>query len=202
MKLGVILTVSTALVCTGCTTVNLQTMAGSPDKQAAAEVEDRNVVQRAVEKLRNAFASRGFGEKTSQKKMHAAANMLLNGLSARSVSSASADYIEHPKPRALILEDVTLAQRHVDQTQRAAEVYLEVAPLDRDVKDELESLEEALMASEKAILTFKAALTDMNAAELDALKISVDELRSVTDRFGDRVRASKSADDKAATQTG
>lgn len=193
MRSGFILIASTALICTGCATVDLQNMAGSSDTVSSAQYEaESNVVQRAVEKLRDAFASRGFGAKSSQRKMQAAADMLLNGLSARNVSSVDDDYAATEKPRTAVIEDIQIARGHVDQTTRAAEIYLEVASRDRALDDELDSLEAALLASERATKFFQVALSDDTDANLDDLRRSVDGLRAVTDAFGERVRMSHS----------
>lgn len=193
MRIRFILIATTALVCTGCATVDLQNMAGSSDVATTTQYEsESNVVQRAVDKLRTTFASRGFGAKSSQRKMHAAADMLLNGLSARSVSASDEDYAAAEKTPAMIIEDIQIARGHVEQTTRAAEVYLEVAPNGRTFDDELESLEAALLASERAVTMFDAALLSDDPVELDSLRVSVDGLRVITDEFGARVRLSRS----------
>lgn len=192
MRAGFILVTTTAIVCTGCATVDLQNMAGSSDAPSTVQYEtESNVVQRAVEKLRDAFASRGFGAKTSKRKMQAAADMLLNGLSARTVSSDD-DYAATARPIAAVIDDIQLARGHVEQTTRAAEVYLEVAPRNRTLDDELKSLEAALLASERATQFFQSALPDDTYADLDDLRLSVDGLRDITDAFGERVRMSNS----------
>lgn len=192
MKSGVILITTASLLVTGCATVDLQSMAGTMPASADAQPSERNVVQRAVDKLRAAFASRGFGEKTSQRKMHAAADMLLNGLAARSVSAPEGDYAATLKPASIVLDDIALAQSHIDQATRAAEIYLEMAPSERKLDDELDSLQAALMASERASRVFTDALGDETLSELVSLRTSVDALRTVTDSFGQRVRMSKS----------
>lgn len=195
MRSGFILLTTTALLCTGCATVDLQNMAGSSDTATNTQYEsESNVVQRAVEKLKSAFASRGFGAKSSQRKMQAAADMLMNGLSARNVSAADGDYTATNKTPAAVIEDIQLARRHVEQTTRAAEIYLEVAPQSRDLDDELESLEAALLTAERATQYFQSALTTDETAspDLKDLRVSVDGLRAVTDAFGARVRLSHS----------
>lgn len=193
MKSAFIIITTAALVTSGCATVDLQNMAGSSDASANATYEaESNVVQRAVEKLRDAFASRGFGPKTSRRKMEAAADMLMNGLSAGNISVDADDYADAKKPTALIVEDIRLARGHVDQTTRAAEIYLEVAPQSRTLDDELENLEAALLVSERAIQSFQSALPDHESADLNDFRLSVDQLRVVTDAFGDRVRISHS----------
>lgn len=193
MKAGFILITTVALVTSGCATVDLQNMAGSTDATANATFEtESNVVQRAVDKLRDAFASRGFGAKTSQRKMQAAADMLMNGLSARAASADEGDYAGSAMPIAIVIDDIQLARGHVEQTTRAAEIYLEVAPQTRKLDGELESLEAALLVSERATQSFQSALSDIENSDLEDFRDSVDRLRAVTDAFGARVRMANS----------
>lgn len=193
MRAGFILITTAALVTSGCATVDLQNMAGSTDAATSAAYEtESNVVQRAVEKLRDAFDSRGFGAKSSQRKMQAAADMLMNGLSARAVSADADDYAGASKPIAIVIEDIQLARGHVEQTTRAAEIYLEVAPQTRGLDDELESLEAALLVSDRATQSFQSALSDVKNSDLEEFRASVDRLRAVTDAFGARVRMANS----------
>lgn len=193
MRAGFILITTAALVTSGCATVDLQNMAGSTDAATSAAYEtESNVVQRAVEKLRDAFASRGFGAKSSQRKMQAAADMLMNGLSARTASADADDYVGAAKPIAVVIEDIQLARGHVEQTTRAAEIYLEVAPQTRQLDDELESLEAALLVSDRATQSFQSALSDVENSDLVEFRASVDRLRAVTDAFGVRVRIANS----------
>lgn len=200
MKIGFILIATSALVVTGCATVDLQNMAGSSAPTTTAQYETQsNVVQRSVQKLRDTFASRGFGVKSSKRKMQKAADMLMNGMSAQSVTSQDGDYASEGKTQGMIVEDIQLARGHIRQTTRAAEIYLEVAPLGHKFDDELMSLEAALLASERAVQVFETALTDDRNSELASLRVAVDGLRAVTDEFGARVRMSRS--DKLAVDS-
>lgn len=196
MKRGWLMIGLGAALCTGCATVDLQSMAGMERSTAAVSETDTNVVERAVAKLRAVFASRGFGEKSSQKKMQAAADVLMNGLNAS--LSADPQYDDLPRLIAEVREDMRLATRHVEQTTRAAEIYLEVAPEDRLLDKELDSLQAALLASERASRGFSAALENYETGssqtnpDLIAFRTSVDALRESTDAFGARVRATRS----------
>ncbi|MEM9600326.1 MAG: hypothetical protein AAF926_04830 [Pseudomonadota bacterium] len=195
MKRGYLVIGMGAVLCTGCATVDLQSMAGTDAQAVSVSEPEGNVVERAVAKLRAVFASRGFGEKSSKKKMQAAANVLLNGLNAR--ISADPDYMDVPRLVAEVREDMSIATVHVDQTTRAAEIYLEVAPIERDLSGELDSLQAALLASEKAARGFTTALDDYEAGssqtnpDMAQFRTSVDALRDVTDAFGDRVRQTR-----------
>ncbi len=166
-------------------------MAGTDDAAPLETSSDSNVVQRAVEKLSAAFASRGFGEKTSQRKMEAAADMLMNGLSDKGVDGADPDYASLERPVSVVLEDIRVAERHVEQARKAAEIYFDVAPARRDLSDELQSLQAALLVSDRALLEFRNSLPTDRAADVDRLQLAVDGLRDITNRFGDRVRTKR-----------
>ncbi len=188
-----------ALVATcvpACATVNVSDVAGATAQ--AESPRDVNVVQRAVEKLKLAFTQRGFGPKASKAKMQAAADVLLNGINSEVADNTTA-YNDVPRPISVVTADILVAKRHVEQTTTAAEIYLDMAPEDRSLGEELASLEAALLVSEKACKTFETALEDQDATELTTLRRSVEDLRAVTDAFGFRVRAdrSKEASDDA-----
>lgn len=193
-----------AALCSACTTVNLQSMAGPSGNDVVEIKSEANVVQRAVERLKAAFTSRGFGPKSSEKKMHAAADMLLNGMARHVSQSEDGGYSEQVRPVSVVLDDAHMANRHVEQTYRAAEVYLDVASDEEDLTEELQSLQAALIASDRAVILFDKALPDHAKTELSDLRISVDKLRLVTDRFGDRVRTMRlqATEDEATLITG
>lgn len=198
MRNGLVFLTSAAVLCSGCATVDLNSMAGTERTEAVASAPETNVIERAVARLKAVFASRGFGEKSSQKKMQAATNILLNGLSAS--QSSDPDYMDVPRLVAEVREDMLIATQHVDQTTRAAEIYLEVVPDDRELDAELDNLQTALLSSERAARSFAAALdaylTGSSDSNSDLLNFnaSVDALRSVTDAFGDRVRHKRDHD--------
>lgn len=166
-------------------------MAGSSDTTVVQTKSETNVVMGAVARLKAVFAERGFGPESSKQKMHAAADMLMNGISADSLSSDRNDYSSETRPVAVVLADADIAMRHIDQTRRAAEIYLDVVASDEPVEEELESLQAALLVCERAVLTFKQSLDEEQVDELEPLKASVDGLRDITDKFGDRVRQTR-----------
>lgn len=181
-----------------CATVDVASMT-APAARAEAPAE-ANVVRRAVAKLKTAFTQRGFGPNASQRKMQAAADLLLNGIN-RDAAVAEAGYADQTHSAAVVTADILVATRHVNQATRAAEVYLEMAPGDRRLDGELAELEAALLVSEKACKTFAKALSRDDTSELAALRSSVDDLRDVTDAFGFRVRRDRMADAAAETAT-
>ena len=91
-----------------------------------------------------------------------------------------------------MLADIKTVSRHVEQTTKAAEVYLAMAPIEKSVKKELGSLEQALLASRSAEAIFETTLQELgqnsSASEFVNYKQVVDELKYVTDAFGERVR--------------
>ena len=181
---------------TACATVDLSEVAAS-NKAASANVDNLNVVQRAAAKLHAAFSNRGFVAKTSRQRVHSAANVLLKGLESEALSdTVNAGYMDGLTDQAAILSDLRLAASHVEQTTKAAEVYLAIAPADRSLRNELTSLERALLASREAEQLFEAGLEqtggNMKALEFVGFQHAVNELRNVTDEFGHRVRDERS----------
>lgn len=192
-----------------CATVDLNSVGGMPSSQAEAEAPITSVVERAVSRMNAAYAERNFAPVSERNNMAMAADILMNGLSSQTASSVvETSYADRDLPRATILSDIAIARHHVDQTTRAANVYLETAPSDDELTDELAQLEGALLYSERARLEFDRALShgiehakvehamvDRGVAEhgttdgeLADLQHSIDGLRSITDEFGIRVR--------------
>ncbi len=199
MKHVLLITSVAVMGLSGCATVDLQSMAGAAEAGSSAVAPEKNIVERAVANLKAAFASRGFGAKSSERKMQAAADMLLDGLAARRTSSQDDGYDGAVRPVAVVLSDAEFARTHVDQTRRAAEIYFEVADADRDMKEELRSLQAALVASEQAVRGFSDSLPAGRDSDLAELRASIEGLRDVTDRFGDRVRAHNMTRDEQLT---
>jgi len=192
----VILSLATVMM-TGCATVDLNDMASNtPD--AEARKADTNVVQKAVAKLHAAFSNHGFVQTDSRKKMQKAAKILLKGLEEKDLtSSADAEsYANRVHTREKILSDITLATHHIGQTTKAAEIYLAMAADESGLRDELGSLEKALLMSNEARNAFENALLNtggvMDASKWEAFETAVENLNAVTDKFGEQVRSSQS----------
>lgn len=177
--------IAAAMLATGCATVDV-TDIGSP---AAAKVEapaEKNIVLRAASKLYAAFQSKGFVAKTSREKMQSAASILLNGLEERALTSET-DYATQNYSRNVVIEDISFAAQHVRQTANAAEIYFELSESRKKLREELGSLESALLSSHEASLSFEQVVGTENA-EFQIFKSEVDRLKRVTDKFGQRVR--------------
>lgn len=192
MRFRLTLALTAALTLSACATVDLNDIATASNSTSAKSV-DVNVVQRAAYKLYTTFSSRGFVAKDSRKKMRSAARVLLKGLENKDVTTASADgYAANADNQSVVLADIRMASIHVEQTTKAAEVYLLMAPAEKSLRKELASLEKALIASREASHVFEEALFktagEARATDFASYKASVNELRDVTNAFGDRVR--------------
>ena len=190
LRLTLLLTASLSL--SACATVDLNA-ATTSDSPAATKSVDVNVVQRAASKLYAVFSNRGFVAKDGRKKMRSAARVLLKGLEDKNVTTdASLSYADNAQSQLTVLSDIRMASTHVEQTTKAAEVYLAMAPAEKSLRKELVSLEKALIASREASQVFEDALIktagQTTAMDYVAYKMSVNELRDVTNAFGDRVR--------------
>lgn len=194
MRLGVLCLTSVlaASLATGCATVDMTNIA-VPAASKTETVSEKNIVERAASRLYNAFANRGFVPKTSRKRMQSAASILLNGLEARDLTVADVEYAEQGLPRSVVEADIAYASNHINRATKAAEVYFEMADDDRDVRKELESLEEALLASREASDAFRKALGQDDPSVL-VFETDVAALTRVTDRFGERVRLAAAAE--------
>jgi len=185
------LIISTAM--SGCATVDLNALAKPAEYKVASETE-KNVVQRAAQSLNTVFRDRGFVASVSRKRLQSAASVLLNGLEDKQIIEAEdVGYVAMSKPADVVMSDIIFARSYVDRTVAAAEIYLEIAPAKRDLRDELSSLEKALLASTEAGNVFEqslkgAALHEQGGSELAIFEASVANLRNITDEFGIRVR--------------
>ena len=195
MSLRLTLILTAALSLSACATVDLTEVA-TPNNTSAAKVAHVNVVQRAASKLYAAFTNRGFVANDSRQKMRSAALVLLKGLEDKgSASVKSAGYAETVTDSTVVLSDIRMASKHVEQTTKAAEVYLAMAPSEKSLRKELISLEKALISSREASQVFEDALIKTSGVttglDFVSYKQSVNELRDVTNAFGDRVRESQ-----------
>ena len=193
MRRATLLAVATLSLTTGaCTTVDMTSM-GSGAAPAAVSASEPNVIEKATSKLFALFSSKGWSTHDSRKKMQSAASVLLNGLEDKSLSDMPSPYAESVTDSATLSADIREASSHVDQTVKAAEIFLAMSGPDQDIRVELSDLEQALLASRQAENVFAQASDRLGAeADLQALGTTVDRLRDVTDEFGRRVRRANS----------
>lgn len=182
-----------SLSVSGCATVNLNELARPAESKVVNETE-KNVVQRAAQSLNMVFRDRGFVANVSRKRLQSAASVLLNGLEDKQIiEPETVGYVAMSKPADTVVSDIIFARSYIDRTVAAAEIYLEIASAKRDLRDELSSLEKALLASTEASDVFEqslkgAALHEDGGSELAIFETSVANLRAITDEFGARVR--------------
>ena len=126
--------------------------------------------------------------------MQSAAQILLKGLEDRELKTSEVGYASSAVDPLIVLADIRTASRHVEQTTKAAEVYLVMAPVETSLREELSSLEEALLASRAAETVFAEALINtgrpLTSSEFANYNMLVDELKNATNEFGHRVRES------------
>jgi hypothetical protein len=179
-----------------CATVNVSDYGTSPDSVSVVQTAQQgNIITRSVMRLYNVFVNRGLYEDTSRKRVQSTANILLNGLQTPDLDNGAASVIEASTTTAL-LDDVQTARYHIEQTTKAAEVYLEIASGEASLLDELKQLQKALRVSEKVTDGFvqnKLAENYGIKSEILGLQGDVNKLRGVTDEFGDFVRARRIA---------
>lgn len=187
-----------SIVCvaaSGCATVDLANVGGtSTVVESSAQPNKDNVVKRAANKLYSAFATNGWVANKNRKRVQSAASILLRGLDTNSADSPLSAYNAASVSQAQIHKDIDRAKSFVTQTTKAAEVYLAMAPDDTNLREELASLQQALIASREAELVFTSALPaagpNKETILMDYTR-AVDQLRDITDAFGDRVRAGR-----------
>lgn len=184
--------IAAMLMIGGCTTIDI-TQVGHNDVSEISSVDNRNVVERAAAKLMQTFSDRGWNKKFQNANLAQTSTVLLKGRqeAALNVEAGQDDMI------IIISEDVTEAIMQVENTTKAAEIFLETANDDMDLRHELKILERTLIQSRQAQETFSAALDVDN--QIDQVKFRgefntyvqhVDTLRNVTNAYGERVRAS------------
>ena len=197
MKAKLALTTLICVAMSGCATVDLANVGKSAsvvDASSSNQDNKVNVVQRAASKLYAAFTTQGWVANKSRKRVQSTASILLRGLDTDSDEGALSAYSASSVSLTQIHADIDTAKGFVSQTTKAAEVYLEMASDDTNLREELSSLQQALISAREAELVFKAALdkagvdSDINWTEYSK---SVDSLRDVTDAFGDRVRSGR-----------
>lgn len=187
MSVRLTLTLLTIFCLPACTTVDLADMAKSPTTSVNRPSVQKNVVQRAADRLYAAFTQKGWSESESRNRMQSAARVLLKGLPEQTETEGG--YVTQVQNLNTVKADIVTASAHVEQTTKAAEVFLAMASDDTALKTELDYLERALLAAREAESTFTAALTKFDAeVSVVPFTAKIDSLRNVTNIFGDRVR--------------
>jgi hypothetical protein len=190
MKAKIALMTICCVAASGCATVDFVEAASRPGAQASVAASP-NVVQRAASKLYAAFTNRGWGARSSKRRVQSAADILLRGLDNTSDDGPLNAYAAKAQSLSRVQADMLTAQNYIDQTSKAGEVYLAMANADADLGDELVSLQKALLVARQSEQMFETTLSKFGDGNQETLVVyagKVDRLRDVTDQFGDRVR--------------
>jgi len=183
--LSVALLVSTGL--SACTTVDLSQVAiqSEPVQQTQAQ---QNVVERAALALTTKFRNNGWCSGGPQEKTQTATSVLLNGIQDPEATSKSVTLIKSTQ----LVTDLSIANDHIAQTTKAAEVYLSMSE-DVSLDNELSLLETALLSAREAQTRFSNTIAQNSNVQIqqnfESLENSVKGLKNVTDLYGDRIRS-------------
>jgi hypothetical protein len=173
-----------------CTTVDLSQVAIQSDSSAVTPVK-QNVVERASAALTSKFRSKGWCAGGPQEKTQTAASVLLNGVDSTAIEKRDTN-IKFSSEAHLAAELVS-ANEHIVQATKAAEVFLSISEDISDVDSELSLLETALLSAKEAETRFEKAVTSTGSSTVrqnfEDLQTSVQSLKKVTDRYGDRARS-------------
>lgn len=172
-----------------CSTVDLSQIALNQPQEVITKPE-QNVVERAAYSLTNMFKSKGWCKSDPAEKTQTATNVLLNGIDM--------DTQNTPVPVSVVSTrqlstDLTDAKAQIEQTTKAAEVYLVMADEMAELDAELSQLEAALLSAREAETGFGKALDASSnfivRRKYSSLSNSIAELKTVTDAYGDRIRS-------------
>lgn len=198
MKARIALITLLSLSMSGCATVDLVNVGGNTTASSVSgtsnDADSENVVKLAAGRLFDIFTRQGWVESKDNQRVQSAASVLLRGLETPSDETQHSSYASKSLSVSQMHADVITAQSHVLETSNAAQVYLAVVADDANLREELASLQKALIVAREAELMFKDAIPVANP-DLDPVFLnysdSVDTLRDVTDVFGDRVRSAR-----------
>ena len=184
--LGALILITTGL--SACTTVDLSQVAINSEPEKVAPVQ-QNVVERSAKALTAKFQDSGWCSASPQEKTQTAASVLLNGIDSESTPiSPTYKAAKSSQLASHLLE----ANRHVEQTTKAAEVYLSMYE-NSSLDLELSVLETALLSAREAEKRFGLEAVKYNNETIQSryviLQNSVDELKTVTDSYGERIRS-------------
>ncbi len=171
-----------------CTTVDLSQVSLENSKTVTQSTPSYNVVEKASMKMTALFVNKGWCKNSSVHPTQTAASVLLNG---KDSTDAKPDQVNVVGSRQLSA-DLNLAELHISQTTKAAEIYLTTADELSELSNELSLLETALLAAKEAEGNFgetiKFSASQINRDELKILSQSIGQLKQVTDAYGDRMR--------------
>ncbi len=171
-----------------CTTVDLSQVTAT-QQQRAQQAPKANIVEMASTQLTQTFNKNGWTLAATQPRAQTAASVLLKGLQGTSPQEPVVSIV----PLEKFAANINLATQKVDDTYKAASLYLDYVNEHADVSLELDVLETALLNAKAAEHNFaeqaEHAEDDQALELLSQYQNSLGKLRSITDKYGSRTRA-------------
>lgn len=172
-----------------CATVDFAEMA--PQTTAAVQPASKTVVRRAADNLVDVFSESGWAAQPEQNRIQKTAGFLLKGMS-KDGEDEDLSYAVKVEGFSDVRADIVTATAKIDQTVKAADIFLAMATPDEKLRRELKSLEKALVATRQAEISFEKAIKRLSSgsdlAEMTAYYKSVGELTRTTNAYGVWVR--------------
>jgi len=173
---------------TACTTVDLSQVAVK--QQSAIQTTPKlNVVEKASASLTSLFRDKGWSRSGPKQKTQTATSIFLNGMNKNTTGHTATPVMGNATRLSADLKQAVLS---VNQTTKAAEVFLAMADGATSLDRELSSLETALLSAHEAQTRFGKSITlnssSANEREFQALQHSITALKTVTNSYGDRIR--------------
>lgn len=177
-----------------CTTVDLSQVSVKQPEEVV-EQPTHNVVERAALSLTRMFHDKGWCKSGPAEMTKTATNVLLNGIDT---ANKYLNGESTPIPASVVgtrqlSTDLSYANEQVEQTTKAAEVYLVMSEEMAELDTELSQLEAALLSAREAETGFgKSIETSSNyivRRKYTELSSSIEELKNVTDAYGERIRS-------------
>ena len=187
-----------------CTTVDLSQVAVNT-KPTAIPQQKENVVARSCQKLASLFSHKGWIKNKDKPATQHATNILLHGLE-KTGQNDKQNQNATPKTYQSVSQinsDIMLANAQIQQTTKAAEVFLAIAAPDTSLEDELSQLETTFLTVKSAQIRFENALEQARALDnnesYNVLTSTIAKLKDITDEYGTRVRAQIMAQSSAVS---
>ncbi len=186
MRLGLVVSAVCMLSLGACATVDIADMTTLGGDTAIAQADKTNVVITASDKLYAEFEDKGLCQSETER-MKSAAAFLLQGRQALTNHPEGA-YVTKVSDFEQLQVDMVQATLLVKNTSKAAEIYLDLAEPESDFRPELKRLEKAVYATQSAKIQFKLVSDKIGETDFSKFDAAAEDLRKVTNVYGDRVR--------------
>lgn len=190
IKIKAIVALGIALGLGACATVDMAEI--TPTKRTASLnlQQDKNLVVQSSDKIYKHLVASGLAQST-ESKFKRLTSVLLKGRQLGQTSPAS-QYAAKAHTQYRLISDVNQVSAMVETAHQAAILHIDVVAVDADLITELKALERALNALEEAQASFDYVIDTNSFDTANAslvLETAVSNLKSITNDYGDRVRA-------------